>query len=655
MLKQILKQLGKVRGMPFQIVLKKVVGKGKEKLYYAVREKWVSRRPVDMPEKYFIDYQPNLDFLFDLQAKEMYMQTLRKWDQEQAIIDQAERICRHVFALLGSGEQELGKKIQWNLDFKTGFTWRNDFYKSIHIIDLSNQADVKVPWELSRFQHLPTLGIAYLLTSDPRYAQEFGEEIADWIEQNPVEMSVNWACTMDVAIRACNWIVGYYFFKDSPVISEAVWSEFQKNLYLHGRFIMSNLENRGRVTNNHYLSNIVALIWLGLYFRGSSSSPIAGTAQRWLEFGLRELDREMQLQVNEDGTDFEASTAYHCMVTEFFLYTTMLCERNGITFSSAYLLRLQKMIDFIAAMIKPNGRIPLIGDMDSGRFLIISQYGRMDKRDFRHLLAIAGERFEQDQYRLLGKDAVAEAVWFDLPKEAAGPAAISSKAFERGGFYFLCNPTFHTSIRCGENSMRGHGGHGHNDQLSFELNVLGEDIFIDPGNFVYTADYRMRNRFRSTENHNTLQVERLEQNHFDEMVLFAMNDDTKAETIYFDGIRFRGRHYGYQAKCGIIHDREITLGDQDLQICDTLIGEDDRSFVCYLRFHVAEGVSIFKQQDSIFLQKEAVRIELCVIGEKDFIIEPYWFSPEYGIKREARRITYQIQRRNVIQTVLSVK
>ena len=64
------------------------------------------------------------------------------------ILKEAEQILEHKFDLLGSGEINLGKKIRWNEDFKSGFVWKNQFYKDIKIVDLNNNADVKVPWEL---------------------------------------------------------------------------------------------------------------------------------------------------------------------------------------------------------------------------------------------------------------------------------------------------------------------------------------------------------------------------------------------------------------------------------------------------------------------------------------------------------------------------
>ena len=67
-----------------------------------------------------------------------------------------------------------------------------------------------------------------------------------------------------------------------------------------------------------------------------------------------------------------------------------------------------------------------------------------------------------------------------------------SVKFSNGGYYILRNNDIYCFIRCGELSCRGQGGHSHNDQLSFELNVKGEDFIVDTGTGVYTADNSMR-------------------------------------------------------------------------------------------------------------------------------------------------------------------
>jgi len=101
------------------------------------------------------------------------------------IAAEADRICNHVFDLLGSGPTPLGEKIDWHTDFKTGHRWNpQTYYKRIRPAPYPGGYDIKVPWELSRCQHFVRLGQAYWITGDEKYAQEFMVPVNDYIKSN---------------------------------------------------------------------------------------------------------------------------------------------------------------------------------------------------------------------------------------------------------------------------------------------------------------------------------------------------------------------------------------------------------------------------------------------------------------------------------------
>jgi hypothetical protein len=607
------------------------------KLYFLLRRCYVKKFPIDMEEDYFKAFKPNCNFLFDTSQKNKYKEELIKLNKQDEIVENAEKICSHVFNMLGSGDKYLGERLPWNKDFKTDFVWKNRFYKNIKIVDLNNNSDVKVPWELSRFQHIFTLGKAYWLTDCERYPQEFTKEIEDWIEKNPVEMSVNWTCTMDAAIRAVNWIIGYFFFKGCESILKEFWIKFNKSLYLHGRFIFKNLENKGGVTGNHYLSDIAGLIWLGIYF-----GELDDSSKLWLDFGIKELEKEMFVQINKDGTNYEASTSYHRLVTEMFLLTTVLVNRNTINFSKEYMSRLEKMCEFIMDITKPNGLAPLVGDADDGRFAIASNYCSWERRDFRHILAVAGEFFNREEFRYFGKEHKEEALWFmgSVRENSAVPEKLKSKAYKAGGYYILRSDKFYCLIRCGELSFRGQGVHSHNDQLSFELNVDGEDFIIDPGVFVYSADYKMRNLFRSTEMHNTLAIQGYEQNDYEEKNLFYMKEQTFAECIEFSENKFVGRHFGYKDKCGVVHERTICIDENKIEVIDELkseaVGSLNKSLSLISSFILSEDVEALIGEESIELMKNHSKIILLASGERK--LKQSVITKGYGAVKETSKI-----------------
>jgi hypothetical protein len=85
-------------------------------------------------------------------------------------------------------------------------------------------------------------------------------------------------------------------------------------------------------------------------------------------------------------------------------------------------------------------------------------------------------------------------------------------AYPNGGLYIFVSPILHLTISAGNNGQRNLGGHAHNDKLSFDLLLCGENVVVDPGTYLYTPLPDQRNRFRATAAHNTLVVSEMEQN-----------------------------------------------------------------------------------------------------------------------------------------------
>jgi hypothetical protein len=565
------------------------------------------------------------------------------------ILEAAEAVLAHEFDLLGSGPVRLGERLPWHEDFKTGRRWPLAYCHDIDYDDFGRPSDVKVPWELSRCQHFAILGQAFVLTGDERFAQEFVAEVTDWVEANPWARGVNWACTMDVALRAVSWIWGFYFFAGSGACeSPAFRSLLLRALVLHGEFVAANLE-LADLNGNHYLIDGVGLVFLGLFFRGTRMGA------RWLRTGTAIVIGELPVQVHEDGVDFEQSTAYHRVVLEGFLTSVLLLRRHGTAVPTAAWRRIERMHEFVAAYTKPTGRAALIGDADDAR---IQRMGLQPVTDHRYLLSTAAVvfdradfkqaagRFWEESFWLLGPDAARAFERIPLP-----PPGLPSVAFPAGGFYVLRGEGAHLILDCGEVGMRGRGGHGHNDVLSFELVLRGVNLVTDCGAYVYTTSPEWRNRFRSTAFHNTLEIDDEELNPFTgPHDLWQLRYEAVPTPVTWrpgPGADYvRGGHRGYARLAPpVIHHREVLLQKAGAWavVRDVLDGAGVHRLVW--RFHLDPGVRGEAVGPDVRLSTDGGTFWL--LGPADgggleLGLEPGWVSPRYGVKHPTSVIVARV-------------
>lgn len=503
-------------------------------------------------------------------------------DELAAVTESAEQVCHHVFDLLGSGPVSLGDPIDWHRDVKSGYRWDPTVYFADIPHGQGNGVDIKVPWELSRGHHLVLLSQAALLTGREKYARECTALMTAWMEANPPGYGVNWACPMDVAIRAVNWIWALALLVDRPEATTRWFSEVIASLVSHGRFLMENLEVRDDgVTANHYLSNVVGLLYLGLCLKEVCE------AGQWRAFAVRALVREMERQVLADGLHFESSVSYHRLVAECFLSSAALCRHHAVDLPSEFHHRLEKMCEVAAGYTKPNGLAPQIGDGDNGRLHILTGYGHRDVRDHRHLLGLGRVLFDRVEWRAAAGPSWIEGLWFGATPESeptATAAPTGSIAFPAGGFYILRHEQDYLLLNCNPPGTNGVGTHKHNDLLSVELYIDGEDILVDPGCFLYTSDPQAYNRFRSTRAHSTVTVDQAEQNRLIPGKLFCLHPDSRVQVLQWESggpvERLVAEHDGYERLSHPVrHRREVFVDrlNETWQVTDRLTARDDRS------------------------------------------------------------------------------
>jgi hypothetical protein len=564
-------------------------------------------------------------------------------EETERLIESAWLITNeHRWPLLGFGEKEFGDHINWHRDPLSERIWPLDYHADIPLWH-NDGSDIRVLWELNRLGHLISLGRAYALTREEVFAAEFFAQVESWRQHNPVARGANWSCAMEVALRAMNLLAAFYLFRDSRNLSEERLLMLLTMFDQHGAHIRRNLEFSHVATSNHYLSDVVSLLWLGIML------PELSAAKEWRAWALAELLREMDKQILPDGADYEASTGYHCFVLELFLHTFILCRANEIPIADKYWRKLHRMAVYLRAILRPDGMTPLIGDTDGGEVLSIVSRTANDRA---HLLALSAVVFMDAQFKLARLAVPQELLWLlgeygfqayeQLP---SSHERTSSQAFPDAGTYVLRHDDQFLLFNGNGAQVDRPASHRHNDALSIEISACGRAFIVDPGTYVYTANLHERHLFRSTAYHSTVEVDRVEQNRTDENLPFVIGNEAQPRVLEWERgpelESLAAEHYGYRRlPQPVTHRRRVVFNKRKRYwfISDELTGEGEHDL--FFRFHFAPGLETSVRSDGmveVFDKTNSARLlihagELNVSSASPPELETRFSTQNYGEK-----------------------
>ena len=428
------------------------------------------------------------------------------------VVAEAEEICEHRFHIFGAGPYCFDQKIDWHLDYTTGRRWPMIYSPDIPYRGSDRIGDIKYPWELSRHQYLPVLGLAYWATGDQKYTREFMDQVLSWLEDNPFLRGVHWICALETGLRLTSWLFAFSFFKDSPELDKDFTDLLCRALWQKCDFIQKNL-SQGLYENNHLIGEATGLFIGGLFLQGFKQ------ADQWVETATNILIAQVEKQTHGDGVNVEQAVHYQRFSMDFFTLFKLLHDLNLGPLPQETDKKLEKMYDFLSAVIRPDGSEPPYGDCDNARGIplehdeqkalarFIGLGGAIYKRP--DMKWLAGSELSTEMILLLGPEASAQYV--DL--EAVAPERFC-RIFREGG-YMVSRSSRHPDAHyllfdCGPLGY-GSGAHGHADALSVQLMLFGRQVLIDPGTYAYNQDLRYRDYFRSTRAHNTISVDGLDQ------------------------------------------------------------------------------------------------------------------------------------------------
>ena len=554
------------------------------------------------------------------------------------IFARAEKAMRLDIEMLGSGPVQLSRPIDWTLDFKSNINWSMQPSLRLPVNNLKRPSDIKVPWELSRLQWLLPVGQAYVLNEDEQYATFAKEIIQEWMIANPVCRGPNWVCAMDVALRGISLVWLFQACKNSDAWAQPEFLEsLIKQFILHAKFIDTNLEYAD-VNGNHLTADLAGLTVLGITMGG------AGISERWVKRSWGLLKDELPKQVLSDGVCFEASLPYHRLVAELFLLPVLARQNVGLNVDDAYLKRLKLMEIFTAAATRPDGTVPVWGDADDGRALPLGTQLINDHQYLVETLKTINSPLKAPCYD--------ETLWWlgvGNNTEAIADEPISS-SFDDAGVFVMRDGSNHIFADVGPVGMDGRGGHGHNDCLSFCATLEGVPLIIDPGAYVYTADWQARNHFRGTAAHNTPQIDGEEINRFVRPeYLWVLRNDAVPEVRQWstseDTDLLVGAHSGYQRlQSPVTPIRTIMLDKTTNCLFITDVFEGTAEHTVRIPYTFAPDIEIDPFSSGVWRISNQTTSFLAISSAPDTwsgTIESASFSPSYGVVEDVTSLVFE--------------
>jgi hypothetical protein len=540
----------------------------------------------------------------------------------QSVCTAADKLLSGRWNVFAAKNVFLGFPPQWNRDPKTGTDAPMTLGKEIDYRNDRVVGDIKYLWEPSRHLELVTLAMAWRLTGDNKYADGAKVLLQSWFTQCPYPNGVHWTSSLELSIRLLNWSLAWNLLGGcaSPLFKSAqgeqLLEQWLDSVYQHCHFIAGYFSKYSSA-NNHLFGEYTGLLIASITW------PCWKESISWRKTAVAGLENEAVRQNTEDGVNKEQAVYYQHEVMDMMLLSYLAGNANGITFSKKYLVRLERMAEFISSIMDVSGNVPMIGDADDA--LIVRLSYEREWSHYRSLLASCALLFSRSDFKgqagllddknrwLFGHTGVM--LWENVTQRKAE----SKMAFPEGG-YFLLGARFglvdeiKAIVDCAPLGYLSIAAHGHADALAFTLSVAGEEVLIDPGTYAYHTQKRWRDYFRGTAAHNTVCIDGVDQSEIGGNFMWL----TKAKArLLLHSVEigneqvFEGEHDGYhRLHDPVNHRRRITYQEIGRFVVTDII-ECAKNHLVQIFWHFGEDCAVTVEENQLRLKTASGLVEAC--------------------------------------------
>lgn len=436
------------------------------------------------------------------------------------------------------------------------------------------QGDIKWIWEPSRFDWAVTLGRAYARTKDERYRAKFAELLTDWRANNRPNEGINWFCAQECALRllALVWAAAAFDVELTNLKSK-IWS----TVAALAERIEPTLGYAIGQHNNHGISEA-----MGLYLAGHCVDH--PRSKEWRHTGRTNLIKLIDEQFAEDGSYVQHSFVYQRLAIRCCLTCFSVARGYAEPFPAAVEAKILTAGKFLRALMVDDatGRLPNYGANDGANILALSSCEYLDMRpviQLAHAVIADEDCFGDGPWR-------EELAWYGAagkPLKGSEPVQRVGKYAARDGGYYLLRQESQTQafIRVPHYTD---GRPSQADALHVDIWMDGAPVAIDSGTYSYNDPSEWWKYFKSTDAHNTVTVDSLDQ--MPSAGRFLFTDWTKAEVTTWEHDFIAAVSYAYrQIGLGVTHYRTVYAGAGWVVVRDRLVGPNRHRYELTWHLH----------------------------------------------------------------------
>jgi len=363
----------------------------------------------------------------------------------------------------------------WNNTVQNTYSWQGD--PGGFDWRLPAGADKEYWYQLVRFYFAGPLATAYQKTADEKYADALIDTMTDFVADADgygTEYGAgSYPRSLDTARRLDNWTAAYEILRKSPSLDAEENVQILKTMHRSGLHLQGSVNDSPNWMQTQKLSLL----------RAAVSLPEFTAAAGWRGNAADFLASQLNDSTYADGGYREATSGYARGYVSQYVEIVEFMKKHGIAFTATEKLR--KLGHFLMDQTLPNG--------------YTANYGDSGSDDQRSVLRRLGELLGDQELIYVGTSGKAGT----KPQHVAARYPDTRVAVSRSGWSAADSYLRYNIDR---------GPHSHPDELSLVTYKNGRELLVDPGTFSYSSDPRSDWLRKTTEAHNTVEVDNLAQN-----------------------------------------------------------------------------------------------------------------------------------------------